>query len=356
MTIPTQSNRIEWIDTAKGICISLVVLQHISNYVVIDYFMEYDFLTFRMPLYFILSGLFFKTYEGFVGFFVRKTNKLLIPYIFFYVVFGVVIPVSLNRFIGYQISSRLDYGFSGIRHIFSERRIFNNYIWFLFSLFEVNLLFYLLKMVSDKFRKSTIVLIVFSGFCGVLGMLLSVFSINLPYYLDTSLSSLPFFAFGYFLNRHTGFMGMESNRKTNLLSCVFIVVVFSLIHFLNEGELSLIDNTFGKGIWAFVQVYPYGILGTLSVLVAARFLGPVPVVSYLGRYSLIVLCTHGYVIKLIGDMIGVWITCKTILFIVLFLLTIVVEIGVVWVFKSYLGYFTAQKDLIIVPESGKQIE
>ena len=60
--------RITWIDTAKGICILLVVLSHVSQYTQIDYPLQADFLTFRMPLYFILSGLFFKPYEGMIGF------------------------------------------------------------------------------------------------------------------------------------------------------------------------------------------------------------------------------------------------------------------------------------------------
>ena len=77
----------------------------------------------------------FSTYEGFVGFVVRKINKLLIPYIFFYIVFGIVIPVALYKICGYKISGLLDYGFDGIRYIFSERPVYNNVIWFLFCLF-----------------------------------------------------------------------------------------------------------------------------------------------------------------------------------------------------------------------------
>lgn len=59
--------RIEFIDLAKGICISLVVYQHVYMGDPNPKLMEFqDY--FRMPLYFILSGLFFKTYEGFTSF------------------------------------------------------------------------------------------------------------------------------------------------------------------------------------------------------------------------------------------------------------------------------------------------
>ena len=59
--------RIEYIDLAKGICILLVVLDHIAGYRYFsdgNYPMNDIFEQTRMPLYFILSGLFFKDYGG----------------------------------------------------------------------------------------------------------------------------------------------------------------------------------------------------------------------------------------------------------------------------------------------------
>ena len=75
--------RIEWIDTAKGICILLVVYSHVymGDHPAFLHFQDY----FRMPLYFLLSGLFFKTYNNFHNFFIKKTNKLLIPFVFAYI-------------------------------------------------------------------------------------------------------------------------------------------------------------------------------------------------------------------------------------------------------------------------------
>lgn len=40
--------------------------------------------SFTMPLYFFVSGLFFKSYEGFGGFLARKVDKLLVPFLIFY--------------------------------------------------------------------------------------------------------------------------------------------------------------------------------------------------------------------------------------------------------------------------------
>ena len=61
--------RIEFIDLAKGVCIILVVIGHCGAPINIP-----GFEIVRMPLYFILSGLFFKDYGGGYNFFIRKTK------------------------------------------------------------------------------------------------------------------------------------------------------------------------------------------------------------------------------------------------------------------------------------------
>ncbi len=51
--------RIDFIDTAKGVCIILIVLGHVG--IPISFV---GMSSMRTPLYFILSGLFFKDYGG----------------------------------------------------------------------------------------------------------------------------------------------------------------------------------------------------------------------------------------------------------------------------------------------------
>lgn len=78
----TEKKRIGYIDLMKGICIILIVLLHCdikTPYEQLDIMLK----NVRIPLYFFLSGLFFKEYSSFLDFIVRKVNKLIIPYIFF---------------------------------------------------------------------------------------------------------------------------------------------------------------------------------------------------------------------------------------------------------------------------------
>lgn len=338
--------RISWIDTAKGICILLVVLQHSSNFTDLDYPLRQDFQTFRMPLYFMLSGLFFKTYEGFWGFAKRKINKLIIPYVFFFAVGGVILPILFYKGFDIYIWSYKYYGFDAFKYAFSEHYICNPSIWFLVCLFEVNILFYLICKISKfKCKNKYIadyVTIVLSLMVGCFGILLSVLHINIPYFMDSAFSATPFFVFGWLLRNKTYFLYLKRTKSIVVYSILFICSSMIIIHFFNYGNLSIMSNKFG-GKLGVMQFYPYGIIGTISILSLARLMGNILLVSYLGRYSIIVLCIHAYIIQFsahIASLIGIYNLP------VVFILTSLICALAVPFFKRYLAYFTAQKDLI----------
>ena len=71
--------RIEFIDLAKGVCILQVILIHCGYS-----FEPAGLRALRVPLYFVLSGMFFKDYGGFISTVWKKTNKLIIPFLFFF--------------------------------------------------------------------------------------------------------------------------------------------------------------------------------------------------------------------------------------------------------------------------------
>lgn len=341
------SNRVDWIDTAKGICILLVVLHHCSNILRAPYPLMRDVMTFRMPLYFILSGLFFKQYGPKV-FVIKKINKLLVSYVFFYVVTGVLIPVSVYRICGYAVANYENHGFydyGAILSLFSERIIVNPSIWFLFCLFEVNMIFYVLFVLSKLFKHRDVVLGAFSLVFGVAGLVLSIKDVDLPCFIDSSMSVLPFFYFGFLLRNHSSLLTAKNSYYTIAISSVFIFVSMSIIHFFNFGELSIISNTFG-GLKGCIQAYPYGIMGTCAVLLLSKILGRVPVLSYIGRYSIIVLCTHVYVIYFMSKCFKGIINNHNMKLLVVYLASVMICLMLIPIVKKYLGVFTAQKDLI----------
>jgi polysaccharide biosynthesis protein PslL len=75
------SNRIQYIDIARGIGILLVVLGH-NDFALVSPFIYQVIYSFHMPLFFFLSGFFINPSTGFWEFVRRRFNSLLKPYLF----------------------------------------------------------------------------------------------------------------------------------------------------------------------------------------------------------------------------------------------------------------------------------
>ena len=170
----SNAKRIDYFDLAKGLCIFLVVFHHYCSYSYVSEPLAFRcfFKAFRLPLYFFLSGVFFKRYGGLLDFIKRKCNKLLIPFAFWF-----FLDVLLGKFCKISLSSGV--------------------IWFLLCLFEVNIFFYVISLVSERFGKhKTKMLIIMTMLCGCIGIALNFLSIKLPLYIDSAFTALPFFSLG----------------------------------------------------------------------------------------------------------------------------------------------------------------
>lgn len=268
-------DRIEFIDLAKGVCILMVVAVHCGLPITLP-----GCLNLRMPLYFILSGLFFKTYDGFGDFIRRKTNKILVPFLFFYLLAYVIFYVA-----NWIAPGIIRTDASGILDVFTQRQYFNGPIWFLICLFWANIYFYLVQMfVRNDMLKVICVLLI----CGV-GILLGKYTIFLPCMMDVAMTALPFFYVGYLLKRTNLLTPNRFDRYNLLFAIVLWGVAFCAERYCNVGNISFHYNRY-HGNFALDTVV--AICSVMAVLYLCKAIKHIPVVSYCGRYSIILLCTH----------------------------------------------------------------
>lgn len=336
--------RIEYIDLAKGLCIILVVFYHVLNHLHVK--SEYVFLlsTFRMPLYFFLSGLFFKEYEGIVGFLIRKTNKLLIPFLFFYITTSFLLP-NILFLLGITVSHTESIGIQGLWAFIMKEEFANDPLWFLWCLFLVNILFYgcilaVKRCCVSKCRQAMLI----TTFCFAVGAFNSIFiakQVNILGFLDTAMAAMPFFSIGYLFNKFTDIL--QPNSWDKYLP-IFIVGCIALT-FILGGRCSYMHNVFHIG--PFSQ-YLCGITGTLSVIFISKMVRDLPLISYWGRYSIMILVSHGLLLQVFVPLIrkvhlSVPIATIVILTMVMFSYQIIIPL-----MKKYLPYVTAQKDVIDV--------
>ena len=335
--------RIQYIDLAKGFCIILVVAYHVNKALHFNQFPLFwnTLSVFRMPLYFFLSGLFFKEYEGFLGFFLRKVNKLLIPFFFFYIVTSFALSNILN-FFGLPVPDSESLGVSGL-WAFVFEKFSNGPIWFLLALFLVNIFFYVIlvsvkQITSNQNVVATLVTIV----CFSMGFFSVIFistNYNLYCFLDTALSALPFFCMGYLFFRYTDIL--TPNRFDKFLPIV-VIACFCFTFFVN-GKCSYKLNTFTIDP---VLQYISGMTGTLGIVFLAKLLRDLPFVSYWGRYSIMILVSHSLLIKAYVPLLSKLGLPQSLLMAMMLIVVMFSYQMIIPLMLKYLPYVTAQKDLI----------
>ena len=204
--------RIDYIDLMKGICITLVVIVHCDVKFPVD--ILNDMLqNLRMPLYFFLSGLFFKEYNSFFEFVLKKVNKNIIPYVFFafipYAIFDIFFNPEVQK--------------TWIYYFFMLIEPYNFPLWFLRSLFISYVIFWFINHINSV------------SWRGVVVLLLSYISWRLSFIIPkgswsflvenflTSLFALPFIYIATYIRR----IGLlQKSYKPKQLLLVFFVALF----------------------------------------------------------------------------------------------------------------------------------
>lgn len=332
--------RIEFIDLAKGFCILLVVLRHTANFTGYDFIYDYDiFQTCRMPLYYFLSGLFFKLYEGFGGFIKRKVNKLLVPFLFFYLVFACALPYLSSKF-GWHLYGDFNCGINIFANLFIDTYIWlNTPIWFLLSLLWINVICYPVIWLTNHFKYNSFWIIAICLLFGVLGNFLSVKGIRNWGFIGTSFTAVPFFAFGYLVKQKTNVL--QTKYNSILLSCIALLCIVLML--LLEGRVDYIANHYSIPLW---RCYICGLLGTISILLFAKIINKLPIISYLGRYSIITLGFHCVILNLIKPYLEIWDINSGVKYVITLLFVISVCLILIPLSKTCFPWFVAQKDII----------
>lgn len=327
------SQRIVYIDLIKGICIILVILSHFDKE--IFNFPNSDAL--RMPLYFLLSGLFFKTYNGFQSFFIKKVNNLIVPFLFWLLI--AYLLVSIGRL----MITKETYDISNLfKWFFTHEIDFNIAIWFLVCLFITNLIFYLLRSYIPSHLLLTSVLIF-----ALLGNILGSVGFMLPLWADTACTALPFFYLGYYL-KNSDFL-LPSPRQNNLsllIKGLLLIGISYLCYFFFEKPYIWMEmnRVYGNPVIAYLNSTCY----VLGLLLICKVINWLPIVSYFGRFSIIVLCTQmpimGNVDDLTAIVLGHHLSWGGKLALTLLFCWLAIPIC-----KLIIPYFVAQKQLISTP-------
>ena len=280
------ANRIEYFDATKAICILLMIVGHCDLSAVP--YLKVIIYSFHMPLFFIISGFFFKEATQKEAF-SKYTRNHIKPYgITAIVTLGILLLLStyiwnfsvLKDFIE-KWALRFFFG-SGISDgggLFASTPIVGP-IWFLLTLFWAMLFYNFLKIHFHGIELAIIILALFCVAC------FSVSFIRLPFSLQAGCSAVLYIWIG------------EQIRQHNAIERYSQIGVFATIATLVLWLLCIKD---GKVLIMAICFYPNGLLSVIvSVAVTLFFICAIKRFDlkggWIGQHTLLILCVHSTIL------------------------------------------------------------
>lgn len=255
-----------WYFSICQIFLSLIILAIGGGWITVFY----------MPLFFILSGIFFNNQSSLS----KRCKKLITPYLWFYIL--AYILSIIKDTIKHQAINLYDFF---IPFVGQTSGYENTPIWFLLSLIQITLIVSFLCKVCKK----QYILIV-SLAISVTGYIAGKYHFLSHYYIGTSLLCTFFFVMGYILKRYF----LNSKIIYSVLSLLISIIFYEINSYVIKPDWNNVSqNYIPSGFIPFLLVTVtacYGLIGISRYLDRILYLNTI--LRFFGKNSLIVLCTH----------------------------------------------------------------
>lgn len=253
----------------KGVGIYLVVLGHMGD---LNTNVIHFIYSFHMPLFFFVSGFFYKK-DTIQNFLLKRGKRILIPYFFFsFLTYFVYRNANGEIFVG--IFDLVFGTLSGISN--GQYLSWNVVLWYLPCTFIITLLY----TTFDIYNKKWILIFVFLFFL--------YFSndddLFLPYHLNSGFLLLPFFWLGTIIKKYYYYL----DKFNNIAATIVLIVVGGYIAFFNTQTPDVRVNIIGNPMLFYVA----GSLLILGFLYFSRIFKKEIFINFLGVNSLLIMCLH----------------------------------------------------------------
>ena len=281
-----KKSRVEYLDIVRGICIIYMVAGHIGFQSV---FFDHYIHAFHMPIFFVISGFFYKSSTmTFFEFIKKHTKKLLLPYLFWALLF---LLIDNYTSIGYHY---------GIKNGLYSILLFNNNrmpiagaLWFLTSFYFSSLIFFILEK-NIKNKKLLGVLCMILLLIGV--YLKKVFNIELIWSLNSSLVGVGLLYMGYILKNK------NIIDKLNIKN-IFILIPTIVVHFISIKYTGYVNMRISSYPFFIFFIFNVIISCVVYISISNRIIGLNEFIKkflmMLGKESMIALCLNQFIIRIV---------------------------------------------------------
>ncbi len=289
--------RLTWIDYAKGVAILLVLYRHvwegiknsgiaIQEYISIEH-ANILFFSFRMPLFFIVSGAFVAgslKKRGLQSFVATKARTILYPY-FLWGCLQITLQLVFSKYVN------ADRTVNDYLYLFYLPRKVEQF-WYLYALFNVTVLYVLAKVKLNFNPWQNIGMGI--GFF-YLSSLASQHHINIGFVGDI-LHYYLFFGIGDAIGRYvTDRNNYKYFESWKLLLILLVPFVISQAYFLHENLAYSKENYEFVETWQPFVFVLIALCGCSFILCLAFFLQKTKILNWLhvlGRHSLYIYVAH----------------------------------------------------------------
>lgn len=283
---PAAGRRNSTIDIIRGVMIFLMVMGHIGFGEQFDIWIH----AFHMPVFFIVTGLFFKLDKPFIEFVRDKFFKLVVPYITTSV-FTFVVWIGVE---GIRAPSRIFPMFMNIIWVNTKDFPVAGALWFLTVLFFSEVIFYAIFNICKSFKKRCLltIIVVCMGF-----LIPESIRNQLPYGIGIALVSVGFVFIGYVFQINKDKVDKYMKQKSAIL--ILMVIVLQISIFIN-GYVNMKFMQYGNPILFYLN----GFLGLFIPMYLIPIVKPRHTLKIvfryfemLGRCSLYYLCFNQIIIR-----------------------------------------------------------
>lgn len=271
----SSKQRLDYIDIFRSLGIIAMVMGHIGFGKQFDHFIH----AFHMPMFFFISGFFFRKRNCKIGWYVgKKAKSLLIPYISFGVALYFV-KIVLN---GFSVAPLIR-----LFTINTDGLSIAGALWFLTALFFTDVFYFLLDRWNVKWLIIPLVLV--GSFTDQL------LPYPLPWALSASFVGLGLYWFGEMSKKNKN--KLEKLLNMNWWQILIVGVVTTVLIFVN-GYINMREGTYSFILLFWINALSSVYLGiSISKLICR--MGEMKWLTSIGRNSIVYVCLNQFVIMIL---------------------------------------------------------
>lgn len=276
-------NRIPWVDNMKAFSTIAVVLNHTH---ITPEIKAFAYLL-CLPAFFFTAGLFTNTQLSPKEFFLKKTTRLLIPFLFWGII-SWLIWFFIGRKYGNDAGIEIP-GWQPLTGLLlgkAELLLMNVPLWFLCCMISLEWLYYGISQFRQAWLRWSVILLL----C-ILGCLCSYWRHTCIWEISAAMIVLPLYAFGA---EYRGWIKEHVNACPKyvwilLFICSLIGICIGAIY---NPSIKLHETYIGNPLLYFLSIVAVVVFWLSISVMIERYCHHTHWLHYIGQNTLFILCTH----------------------------------------------------------------